>query len=387
LTSRLARLAGGFALLLSALGAQAAPAYTPVTSVPVDVGQTGMTLARDDAGLLYGVSNTSLANPFGTVYRVGADGLVTLLHVFSGYDGAGPNTPLARGADGWFYGATFGGGSGNRGVIFKVSPAGEFALVHTFGADADRGLGAPRAQLVADGAGGWYGIGEIGPDRTNVLFQLGADGSVALLDSFVGPKLGKNVLDLVRTADGTLVGTTALGPQGSFDGALFSWRPGGRLHTVRAFDSAAEGGSPGGALAIGRDGAVYGTLATSATGFGSLWRLGRGGAFNVIHAFGPNDRLGAVPGGLTTNASGFLYGSTAGGGKYGGGTVYSMSITGTGHLLHDFVSFFTDFDACKSDGCFPAGAPAWLPDGTLWGTTQQGGDSNFGVFYRIVPKP
>ena len=42
--------------------------------------------------------------------------------------------------------------------------------LHTFTATADQGLGRPHAALVADGNGGWYGVGYVGEAET--LFQL-----------------------------------------------------------------------------------------------------------------------------------------------------------------------------------------------------------------------
>jgi len=390
MVTRLVRLACGAVLGLAAWGAQAAPAYSVLSSVPPDIGQVTQPLTAGPDGLLYGATNFSFVDPLGTVYRVDAGGAVTVLHIFQGSDGIGPSVPLVLGDDGWLYGATSGGGAGNQGVIFKVSPAGDFAIVHTFRAHVDQGLGSPHADLVPDGSGGLYGVGVAGSARDDVLYRLAADGTVTLIHAFSGPRLGRNVVNLTRTADGTLVGTTSLSPGGGFDGSLFSYRPGGRLHTVRSFDAATDGSFPSGRLAIGRDGAVYGALAQGTpTGFGSIWRLGRDGAFSLIHTFDPNngDVLGGGPyGGVSANASGYLYGTTGAAGKYFGGTAFSMSVTGTSHLLYAFDVRGDGGQGC-ANGCYPDLAPTWLPDGSLWSATQQGGDSNFGVFYRIVPKP
>jgi uncharacterized repeat protein (TIGR03803 family) len=63
---------------------------------------------------------------------------------------------------------------------------------------------------------------------------------------------------------------------------------------------------------------------------------------------------------------GTLYGTTVGGGKFGDGTVYSISTTGSEHVLHTFRG--------GSDGANPAAALIDV-NGTLYGTTQRGGET------------
>lgn len=340
-----------------------------------------MTLAVADDGRLYGAFNFSNTYLRGAVYRVGDDGEVEIVHAFSGSEGSGPTTPLVRGDDGWLYGAAQSGGDENLGVIYKVSTAGEVVVVHSFTA-AD-GVGRPDRALVADGAGGWYGT-SVDYDRNDrsALYQLGADGRVTLLDSFIGPNLGKSVAALIRRNDGTLFGETDFSPGGEQSGSLFEYRPGGHLHTVHAFAADTEGTSPGMAMAFGRDGAIYGTLSRNGPGgFGTAWRLGKHGAFSVIHVFDANaDKNGGGPyGGLTSNANGYLYGTNAIGGGGDVGVVFSMSTTGTVHPLHRF-------SLGSPAGGDPFIAPTWRADGTLWGLTSSGGANNAGVAYRIGTK-
>jgi uncharacterized repeat protein (TIGR03803 family) len=88
------------------------------------------------------------------------------------------------------------------------------------------------------------------------------------------------------------------------------------------------------------------------------------------------------------NVNGTLYGSTVHGGKYGGGTIFSITASGDENVLHSFGG--------PNDG---SGAISALVDigGTLYGATGAGGANNLGstaskaamktVRGRVVPLP
>lgn len=104
----------------------------------------------------------------------------------------------------------------------------------------------------------------------------------------------------------------------------------------------------------------------------------RGDSFRVLYSF-VDGRDGKGPRATLIDVNGTLYGATASGGRpgcgYGSGcgTVYSISTSGTEKVLHRF--------ARDSDGWDPFAALIDV-DGTLYGTTRYGGDSecveNFG---------
>ena len=74
---------------------------------------------------------------------------------------------------------------------------------------------------------------------------------------------------------------------------------------------------------------------------------------------------------------GTLYGTTEGGGTYGKGTVFSMSLTGSDEkVLHSFGH--------GSDGSTPL---AGLIDvnGTLYGTISAGGKHGDGTVFALTP--
>jgi uncharacterized repeat protein (TIGR03803 family) len=125
-----------------------------------------------DAGSLYGTTaagggtGCAYGHGCGTVYelspgRNGKWGLATL-HDFKGTDGANPEAPLYRNAEGNLYGTTEGGrgcpGSFGCGTVFELSPSGggwKFSVLHRFGGGAD-GCN-PLGPLVMDREGALYG--------------------------------------------------------------------------------------------------------------------------------------------------------------------------------------------------------------------------------------
>src|SRR5262249_29996091 len=93
---------------------------------------------------------------FGTVYKLTPQGQETTLYSFTGgADGASPSrSSLARDSAGNLYGTTPEGGASGVGVVFKLTPGGKFTVLHTFsGSDG----AVPYGTLVRDKAGNLYG--------------------------------------------------------------------------------------------------------------------------------------------------------------------------------------------------------------------------------------
>src|SRR5580700_778561 len=102
-------------------------------------------------------------------------------------------------------------------------------------------------------------------------------------------------------------------------------------------------------------------------------------SYQVLYAFGSSGANGLIPESSLINVKGTLWGTTALGGAYGngtasGGTVFSISATGTEQVLHSF--------GAGSDGSKPFGG---LIDvrGTLYGTTANGGTYGGGTVFSI----
>jgi uncharacterized repeat protein (TIGR03803 family) len=92
----------------------------------------------------------------------------TVLYRFKGTNGAGPQAGLLSGTDGVFYGTTMNGGSENGGTVFRLTPPAVgkiswgLSVLHEFtGADG----AFPTAGLVADAKGVLYGTTREGGDK------------------------------------------------------------------------------------------------------------------------------------------------------------------------------------------------------------------------------
>ncbi|MBV8374941.1 MAG: hypothetical protein JO302_05475 [Candidatus Eremiobacteraeota bacterium] len=141
-----------------------------------------------------------------------------------------------------------------------------------------------------------------------------------------------------------------------------------------------DGSTPWASL-IDVGGTLYGT--TSRGGLcgpefpaGTLFSLTTTGAETVLHNFGCHSD-GSVPIANVIDVKGTLYGTTSGGGKYGGGTVFSISRNDTKNYR-----VLYNFGVTPSDGSNPV---ASLIDtgGTLYGTTPNGGTYGQGTVFSI----
>src|SRR5580700_1614528 len=102
-------------------------------------------------------------------------------------------------------------------------------------------------------------------------------------------------------------------------------------------------------------------------------------SYQVLYAFGSSGANGLIPESSLINVKGTLWGTTALGGAYGngtasGGTVFSISATGTEQVLHSFAG--------GSDGSNPY-AGLLNVNGTLYGTTANGGTYGGGTVFSI----
>jgi len=152
------------------------------------------------------------------------------------------------------------------------------------------------------------------------------------------------------------------------------------LTVLHNFTNLPDGGRPAGRLLLDPDGNLFGTTTIGGKiGYGSVFKVDASRNLSIFYSFaGPPDGNDPVSG-LIRDAAGNLYGTTAHGGTTtvcgtdqpswaGCGIVYKLDPSGTETVLHRFGSN-------GPDGGFPNGPLALDSSGTLWGSTQVGGEA------------
>jgi uncharacterized repeat protein (TIGR03803 family) len=318
-------------------------------------------------------------------------------------DGASPNAPLIKGADGSFYGTTSYGGPGGVGTIFKITPSGTLTTLHTFCSESDCADGAfPSGGLIQANDGNFYGVtvygGVLG---VGTVFKMTPGGtlttfynfcSVLYCDDGSAPNGG-----LIQAADGNFYGTTTTGgasqPNQIGFGVIFQLTPTGTLTPLYSFcpeggSTCADGSSPNASMIQGTDGSLYGTTSYGGPGgVGTMFKITTSGTLTTLHTFcsASDCADGAFPsGGLIQAKDGNFYGVTVYGGVLGVGTVFKMTPSGTLTTFYNFCSVLY----CD-DGSAPDGGLIQAAGGNFYGTTTTGGASQpnqigNGVVYEIT---
>jgi uncharacterized repeat protein (TIGR03803 family) len=128
-------------------------------------------------------------------------------------------------------------------------------------------------------------------------------------------------------------------------------------------------------------GTLYGTTKNGGKGChrlsfgcGTVFSITPGGVHHLVYSFDPWQQ-GAYPQSGLIDVNGTLYGTTYQGGNRSVGTVYSISKSGAESVLYSFQG--------GSDGGYPA-APLLDVRGTLYGTTLNGGVKKHGSYHGTV---
>jgi uncharacterized repeat protein (TIGR03803 family) len=330
----------------------------------------------------------------GTVFSVTTGGTEKVLHSFGELpDGNIPAASLID-VNGTLYGTTQAGGAYRQGTVFSITLDGAEKVLHSFGNGKDGAY--PSAGLISI-KGTLYGTtSEGGLNGSGTVFSITTDGSENVLHSFAGGTDGAYPGAGLLYVDGTLYGTTLGGgvdnschrtPPGC--GTVFSIAPDGTENVLHSFGKGADGTLPLGSL-VDVKRTLYGTTwyggAYNAcplgrrNGCGTVFSITTGGTEEVLHSFGQGTD-GAYPVAGMIDVDGTLYGTTEEGGASGThsyGTVFSITTGGTEKVVHNFGP------STGNDGFLP-GAPLIDVKGTLYGTTVMGGAQDGGVVFALTP--
>ena len=146
---------------------------------------------------------------------------------------------------------------------------------------------------------------------------------------------------------------------------------------LHSFGGASDGINPTAGL-LDVNGTLYGTTNFGGKyGAGTIFSISTTGKERVLYSFGATTGDGGVPMAGLVRVGGRFYGTTAGGGAYRYyGTVFSIGVTGEGEqVLHSF--------GASKDGATPEASLLYL-NGTFYGTTDKGGTANHGTIFALT---
>ena len=263
------------------------------------------------------------------------------LYSFQGSpDGVSPRASVVIGSNGSLYGTTFEGGATSQGTVFVLAkPTGEpwkETVLLSFNGDDGQ---YPEMPLVFGSTGALYGTTVGGGSTAGVVFELTPP----------------------STAGGLWEETVLSTPGGGFDPM-----PNGPLYF-----------GPGGTIYTTTEGAITYSLGqvislVPPTTSGGAWTQSILFAFDGVPQ-GANPTAGVV------SEGGSLFGTTLYGGlegcyDFGCGVVYELTAPTASGGAWTETNIHT-FTGPPSDGGLPEGVLAIGPDGTLYGTTYEGGSN------------
>lgn len=301
-------------------------------------------LILDSAGNLYGTTEAGGSDDIGTVFKLAPYGggyIESVLYTFTGSEDAVPEGALVMDSSGNLYGTATGANissASGKGGVFKLAPDGSGgytkSVLYTFTGGSDGA--SPRAGLIADNAGNFYGVTSAGGNNNcnagcGAVFKLAPNGSSGYTESVLhtfdgGSDGGTPEGGLIMDSAGDLYGTAAVGGAVN-SGTVFELSPNGSgnytesiLYTFNGGITGPDGASPAAGLLMDRAGNLYGTtLSGGIIGYGAVFKLapnGSGGyAESVLHSFGFGNDGASPQAGLILDSNSRLYGTTVNGGS------------------------------------------------------------------------
>jgi uncharacterized repeat protein (TIGR03803 family) len=292
----------------------------------------------------YGGTACSLgSNGCGTVFKLqpqaSACGSVicpwneTILHSFTGDDGAGPVGALYLDQQGNVDGVTTTGGFRNGGSVFQLNASSgwmETIIFHPYG--------YPGSGVTPDHAGNLYGSTFIGTDSPGTIYELTQSGQDWIGNDIYaftgGSDGGYPQAGVIFDAAGNLYGATGAGGSGG-GGTVFELSPsngGWNFQLLYSFAGAHSGRivvGPVGNLVMDSSGNLYGTtISDGANGYGAVFKLTQSNgswSYTSLHDFTGGSDGGNPYCDLVFDASGNLYGTASTGGAFGAGVVFQIT--------------------------------------------------------------
>jgi uncharacterized repeat protein (TIGR03803 family) len=307
-----------------------------------------------------------------------------------------PEGSLIADADGDLFGTTAGGGANGLGSVFEIAKtAGGYASTPTTLVSFNGTNGEfPEGSLIADSSSDLFGTAlQGGANGDGTVFEIlkTAGGYASAPTTVVRFNVADGVdpqAGLIADANGDLFGTTADGGAND-DGAVFeiAKSAGGyaSMPTTLVSFNGTNGADPPANLIADANGDLFGTTAGGgANGDGTVFEIAktaRGYASMPTTLVSFNGTNGADPiASLIADANGDLFGTTEGGGANGFGAAFEIAKTAGGYasMPTTLVSFNV------TNGAGPSGSLIADANGDLFGTTGGGGANGHGTVFEIA---
>jgi uncharacterized repeat protein (TIGR03803 family) len=274
------------------------------------------------------------------------------------------------------------------GLPALTAAAQTFNVLYTFSGTPSVGDGGNPAGLMQGTNGYFYvsGVNE-GTDQFGAICQLSASGAMKPVYSFKYSPItcdGANpYAALVQGTNGLFYGATQSGGTNGY-GAIFNVSSNGTLNSLYSFTrersaqlTNADGAAPSYALVLGTNRNLYGTAPEGGTnGYGTVFQITHQGKITVFYSFSNTVDGGTPLAPLMQFTNGNLYGTAAGGGSNGYGTVFQVTAAGHVTSIYSFTNGI--------DGATPEGALINGEDGQLYGTCSVGGSNGTGTIFTIT---
>jgi uncharacterized repeat protein (TIGR03803 family) len=326
---------------------------------------------------LYGITPNGGSNSIGVFFKFNLqNNTFNKLFDFGSYSGKMATGSLMQASNGKIYGLTKEGGTFNSGTVFEYNTeTNTYINIHSF--NFTDGYW-PMGSLTEIANGKLYGLcSQGGTGGVGTIFEYDINSYTCTHKvSFISSTHGSVPHgSLLKASNGNLYGLTSMGGSSGVNGTLFEYNPNTNVLTKK-IDFISNGSKPFGDLIEPVNGKLYGlTSVGGGANLGVLFEYTIAtNTLTVKHTF--LSSTGAKPfGSLIKGKNGKLYGLTFEGGANNKGVIFEYSIAD-----NTYNKLF-DFDGTNS-GRNPKGSLSLGKNGKLYGMTQLGGSSDFGVFFE-----
>jgi uncharacterized repeat protein (TIGR03803 family) len=345
--------------------------------------------------------------PNGTIYGVAQygncacylifslnQGKLTVLHRFTVSPGSEAEVPqgLLLSKNGQFlYGTTSYGGKytgyceslGGCGIAFSYNLTTDtFKIMHEFSGQPTDGMD-PAGTEVLDSAGNLYGLtwgGGTGGFGT--LYEFAASGAEKVLYSFQNPPDAEHPGDGIVLYGGNFWGVSIQGGANTCNnggcGAIFRVTPQAKETILYSFTGGTDGQNPY-ELVGDNAGNFYGISRNGSNQVVAIFEINTKGQFSIAYDGSFVSQIQWI----TPGPNGTLYGIATGGNATcanGCGEIFQLAPTGGGNGT---ITILHAFDG--TDGSYPQIQSLVVNRGVLYGSTYQGGSTNDGVVFKLIP--